>query len=545
MKEVWKGAAAGILALSLGATGFIGASSAFADDAQGTAGTSQTQPATTGSITITDNRANQVYNAYQLFAGSYADGKLGDITWGTGITEEGKTALIAEVTKQVNAYKEGKAEDDQIKPDYSSPKGVAEAISALGLETNSSGAKALANVFKASGLQAGKLLTAVKSGEDTTGYTATGLEFGWYIIKDETANTNTDNANSSFITKVVGAATATPKSVKPSVDKKVKDEVKDGQTGGDTAGWGDSADHAINETFQFKVSANLPASADRADYTTYKVVFHDTMSAGVTYEKFNTLKLNGNTLDKDKYTVAGPTETANTLTIEISDIKALLSSDSFVDEINIEAEYDAHLNEEAQVMNSIGDITNKNDVYLEYSNNPNAEGTGKTATKEVYVASFKMDNTKVANTTNGNALAGAEFNLKDKGTAITFLKDTDNYYYPSTAQGASATLTSDNDGHFNIKGLDAGTYVLTETKAPAGYNTMVDKTITIAATHGANKVTELNATGDLNLGENKIVNIQGSELPETGGMGTVVLYTVGGLIVLIAGVGLAVALRRR
>lgn len=42
-----------------------------------------------------------------------------------------------------------------------------------------------------------------------------------------------------------------------------------------------------------------------------------------------------------------------------------------------------------------------------------------------------------------------------------------------------------------------------------------------------------------------ILNNAGSELPSTGGMGTVVLYTVGGLIVLIAGVGLAVALRRR
>ncbi|WP_288148302.1 LPXTG cell wall anchor domain-containing protein, partial [uncultured Bifidobacterium sp.] len=42
-----------------------------------------------------------------------------------------------------------------------------------------------------------------------------------------------------------------------------------------------------------------------------------------------------------------------------------------------------------------------------------------------------------------------------------------------------------------------------------------------------------------------IVNNAGNKLPSTGGMGTTILYVAGAVIVLIAGIGLAVTLRRR
>ena len=98
MKKVWKGAAAAIAALSLGVTGFVGATSAYAETV------------TTGSITITvDATTARDYNAYQIFAGEYdtTTKALSNVTWGTGITDNGKTALIAEVRTQVHTYNNG------------------------------------------------------------------------------------------------------------------------------------------------------------------------------------------------------------------------------------------------------------------------------------------------------------------------------------------------------------------------------------------------------------------------------------------------------
>lgn len=143
MKKVWKGAAAAIAALSLGVTGFVGATSAYAETV------------TTGSITITDDATTaRDYNAYQIFAGEYdtTTEALSNVTWGTGITDAGKTALIAEVRTQVNTYNNGKPEAEQIKLSATpTAADVAKAITDLGLRDNTAGAKALANVFKTGG----------------------------------------------------------------------------------------------------------------------------------------------------------------------------------------------------------------------------------------------------------------------------------------------------------------------------------------------------------------------------------------------------------
>ena len=91
-------------------------------------------------------------------------------------------------------------------------------------------------------------------------------------------------------------------------------------------------------------------------------------------------------------------------------------------------------------------------------------------------------------------------------------------------------------GKFNIKGLDAGTYVLKETTTPSGYNTCDPVTIIISATHtenetGTGAITNLaNSTHMANIIENK----KGSQLPETGGMGTTIFYVVGTILVLAA-----------
>jgi LPXTG-motif cell wall-anchored protein len=110
-----------------------------------------------------------------------------------------------------------------------------------------------------------------------------------------------------------------------------------------------------------------------------------------------------------------------------------------------------------------------------------------------------------------------------------------NVYIPDAT--GTAEMISSGDGTFNIIGLDAGTYYVKETEAPAGYNLIKEaKAITITATHSESGGT--NAV--LDLGENAIsytyVNNAGTSLPGTGGIGTTIFYLGGGAMAAIGGI---------
>ena len=105
-------------------------------------------------------------------------------------------------------------------------------------------------------------------------------------------------------------------------------------------------------------------------------------------------------------------------------------------------------------------------------------------------------------------------------------------------------MMSVSNGTFNIKGLDAGSYVLKETTVPGGYNALADTPITIAATH---KETDGTDYAGLDLGtssmNNTVINQSGSSLPSTGGMGTTLLYIIDSILTL--GAGIILVSRRR
>ena len=181
-------------------------------------------------------------------------------------------------------------------------KTAAEVSEALAQKSdNSADAKAYAKAF------GGVLSTThTDSGAfDTTNsaYTISGLAAGYYLIQDKAGSVTGDDSYTSFILKVTQEnTTVTPKSTTPTVDKKVQDEVADkDKNSDDDNGWGDTADHDINESFKFKLNATIPASADLADYTKYEVKFTDTMSKGVTYESLDSVKVKGkDASDTDK-----------------------------------------------------------------------------------------------------------------------------------------------------------------------------------------------------------------------------------------------------
>lgn len=409
---------------------------------------------------------------------------------------------------------------------------------------------------------------------------------GYYLVRDNQAKLEgKDGAATLLIVKVLDQdIVATAKSEKPSVDKQVQDEVADAEKNGgevNPEGWGESADHALFENFKFRLVATIPVNADYNDYPTYKLVFNDTMSKGITFVQIDSVKVNGTELKATDYVCTatpgqkgagkvGENQDKPSWTLTIEDLKKVMKENTSItatDKITVEVVYTAYLNEEAQVFNASANSTNnKNSVDLEYSNNPNADGMGKTPEDHVWLFTYVVNNTKYANTAEvDKELAGAGFTLYygdgSDNRVVKLMKKTLEtpdpleegkfYVYEDQTVPTGYVAVENNEmittanGKFNIIGLDHGTYTLKETTVPATYNPLDPFTITISADHkeaagGASAAMELTAASTMN---NKLVNKSGATLPETGGIGTTIFYVLGGMM--FVGAALILIVRRK
>ena len=372
-------------------------------------------------------------------------------------------------------------------------------------------------------------------------------ESGYYLIVDTSTFSDDDfyHAYNSFfllnVPQTPYVVLVNHKVVKPTVEKEVYDNNDIGSTGG----WGSSADHAINEPFQFRLIAKLPASENNGRaydyYKEYAVCFTDTLSDGITFDKLDTVEItNGDGSTPQEITEGNYTLKRNdpqSITLSIDDVKTC------VPDLNkgatITVTYTAHLNEKAYVNTVGGGTDNKNSVYLEYSNNPRiSTSLDHTPESEVRVYTYQLNNTKYRDDdTPGNELAGAGFRLysgKDctKEQEIKLKKNiTDGTYSPYFGTDAGDEMFSDEHGQFNVKGLDAGTYYLKETTTPADFTPCsVIPPVTITANHTKDYV---DLSGNLST---TIINKKagGITLPSTGGIGTTIFYVVGGGLMVAA-----------
>lgn len=370
---------------------------------------------------------------------------------------------------------------------------------------------------------------------------------GYYLIVDTSTFSDDDfyHAYNSFfllnVPQTPYVVLVNHKVVKPTVEKEVYDNNDIGSTGG----WGSSADHAINEPFQFRLIAKLPASENNGRaydyYKKYTVCFNDTLSDGITFDKLDTVEItngDGSTPQVINNYTLDPTDPQSSFKLSIDDVKTC------VPDLNkgatITVTYTAHLNEKAYVNTVGGGTDNKNSVYLEYSNNPRiSTSLDHTPESEVRVYTYQLNNTKYRDDDiPGNELEGAGFRLysdkacHDEDEIKLKMNDDGTYSRDFSTEGKGVEMLSNKDGQFNVKGLDAGTYYLRETKTPDGYSACPDTKIVISATHDEHNVS---LSGESNL-NNKIINKKagGITLPSTGGIGTTLFYVVGGGLMVAA-----------
>ena len=488
--------------------------------------------------TVTNNTTHS-YNAYQIFSGTQSEdgAELGDAQWGTGVDG---AALLAEL--KTDARFNVGADGTSI---FASCATALDVAAVLGNYVDKSDvAKAFANV-------AAKHLTSTYT-EIAAGATEVTLDSGYYLLVDTTEPVDGDAKNPALLQVTnKGDITIEKKYDVPTADKAVKDS--DGT-------WGEAADWEIGSNAPFRLTGTLPTNFD--DYETYTYVFHDTLSTGLKYNGDAKVYLvNGDTRTEltSGFTInpsAAATTGGGALTVTFADLKTVSGVTSTS---KIVVEYTAELLSDAV----IGEAGNSNKAHVEYSNDPNTTGdgtTGNTPDDEVKVFAYQLKVVKVDGQNTAKVLKDAEFVLlnsdKTKAAKVADGKFVEWADVTTGADGkttypAGTTLTSGEDGVFNVAGLDAGTYYLRETKAPSSYNVLKnDIKLEIVATLDKGETTPaLNALtlkvddgdavdGDKATGmvETQVKNNQGTVLPETGGIGTTIFYVLGGALVLTAGV---------
>lgn len=496
------------------------------------------------------NNTSHSYNAYQIFSGTQADSSvpLGDVQWGNGIQGDAfLTALKDDARFEVGEAGEASEAQANIFASCTTAEEVAAVLA--NYQDKSDVANAFANV---AAQYLTESYTAIAADAQTTE-----LATGYYLLVDSSTPASGDAKNSALLQVTnKGNITIEKKYDVPTVDKSVKDS-------DDT--WGEAADFEIGSDVTFQLVGTLPTNY--ADYETYNYVFHDTLSAGLQYNGDAKVYVqNGDT--KTEITTgftlvpaAAATAGGGTLTVTFDNLKAVAGVSATS---KIVVEYTAELLSSAVV----GSAGNSNKVKLEYSNDPNAtQGgtTGNTPEDKVLVFTYELDVTKVDGKDATTKLANAQFVLlnSSKTMVATVTNGTFAGWVAVPAAGADGTiaypagavLTSAANGTFAIAGLDAGSYYLRETKAPAGYNLLKnDVSLTVSATLDKTEnnpaLTALSLSvkedkagaaatssdGNLSTGvvATNVQNNSGAELPETGGMGTALFYGVGGALVLVA-----------
>ena len=391
----------------------------------------------------------------------------------------------------------------------------------------------------------------LKEGE-TDVYGKTGLELGYYVVSSTAGSL-------CGLTTTDPSAEINEKNEQPTVTKQVLEDINNnGEIDtGDT--WGEKNDDEIGDTVYYKTTITAKKGA-------FNYVLHDRMDNGLTLNKTSiVVKENGQESPLNGYMVTGDKEALNSY--ETYDYYVLYdqASDASETEVcdfevhftekylktignskDIIVSYEAVLNENAAIYTN----ENRNGTYLEYGDdNFTTESITKTYTYMIDVIKTDINN---------KVLEGAQFQLyREDPNGANTIKDKDNNeikvgspvkfisegtgVYEITDDGTTGAIDTITAGDIVIRGLDVGTYYLQETVAPKGYN-KVDYPIKVEIVRDATTQLGNNNIGYVNNGVYdaetgggyQVINQTGSLLPNTGGMGTTMIYVTGSILVVAA-----------
>lgn len=332
------------------------------------------------------------------------------------------------------------------------------------------------------------------------------LDLGYYLV-DTTLGTLLNLTTTNKDVTVYEKNTITP-----DIDKDVKEN--------STGTYGKQNDASIGDTVEFKTTITVGAG-----YENY--VLYDKMSKGLTLNS-NSIKVYvNNTLVPNDNNINYTIDTTSTTdyTFKVTFANSYITS--LPKATAIEVRYTAVLNEGAEIEGT-GNI---NEAQLKYGDN-NETDKKKTTTYTYMFDIVKKDGTDETK----EKLNGAKFKLYDRtgnNEIKVVFKDETNNIYRLAVEGETGILIT--AGKATIIGLDAGDYYLEEVEAPTGYNKLTEKVkITIIG---------INQDKTFNRVNQEIINYTGSQLPETGGIGTTLFLSIGSVLVLAFGLLLVTKLR--
>ena len=324
------------------------------------------------------------------------------------------------------------------------------------------------------------------------------LDLGYYLV---------DSSVGALLHLTTTNPTATvneKNTLNPNVDKNVLEN--------STGVYGKENDDMIGSTINYKSTITTGAG-----YGSY--VLYDKMDKGLTFNVNSVVvKIGDDVVDVNNYVVK-TNVTDYTFVIEFNDEFILKQPKN----TNIDVYYTATLNKDATIE---GD-GNINETFLKYGNNITTDKK-KTIT---YTYAFEIIKTNKE----GVELTGAEFIVLDKlGNEIkVILKDEETKTYRiATGNEIGVNIKV---GKATIEGLDKDSYKLKEVVSPEGYNKLTSPVE--FSVNGKTNVTIIERT------RVNVINYTGSELPETGGIGTKLFITSGLSLVLICGLVLVTKLR--
>lgn len=469
----------------------------------------------TGSITISQAEKNDgtTFKAYQIFKATVTDVENGgktaqNITWAS-------ETVGPKVINAINSWENDHSLKDEDKlPNKPTPQEVADFITAhagdctAGSESTKGTRIATDNILYA-------VANAVKNETPVDSDIVAGIPWspdddhgnGYYLFVTNESSLGTDkkNTGTSPIFALVGgeAVTVAEKTSIPTVNKQILAATPVDPTQ-QTNGWAGVANSQIGQEVTYKLTGKV--ADNYATYDSYAYKFTDTLSNGLDYVKDSlnvyALDSSGNytLIDGTAYKLTTPSNDSRVLTVDFvvdkdNNKKGLKDVQGVDADTQIVVFYRAKLNKNAVTGNgdSDGKKGNYNTVKLEYSNNPSTEGTGTSVESGAGDFTFKLNLNKVDQGTE-KGLKGAEFSIQSADA------DTLNQYVASKNSPDGKVVagqlvnfsekdipdylkfSSDDKGKIEVKGLDAGSYKVTEIKAPNDKYTVANPfTFTIKA----------------------------------------------------------------